>query len=73
MTRREDGTYNIEFDDKEIFKEFKVPVTRIRKVSQTREPENDGRKEERKEGREKGRKEGRKEERKEGRKEGRDR
>ena len=30
---REDGTYNIEFDDKEIFKEFKVPVTRIRKVS----------------------------------------
>ena len=34
MTRREDGTYNIEFDDKEIFKEFKVPVTRIRKVSE---------------------------------------
>ena len=34
MTCREDGTYNIEFDDKEIFKEFKVPVTRIRKVSQ---------------------------------------
>ena len=33
MTCREDGTYNIEFDDKEIFKEFKVPVSRIRKVS----------------------------------------
>jgi hypothetical protein len=32
LTYREDGTYNIEFDDKEIFKEFKVPVTRIRKV-----------------------------------------
>jgi hypothetical protein len=33
VTCREDGTYNIEFDDKEIFKEFKVPVSRIRKVS----------------------------------------
>ena len=33
MTCREDGTFNIEFDDKEIFKEFKVPVSRIRKVS----------------------------------------
>ena len=29
---RDDGTYNIEFDDKELFKEFKVPPSRIRKV-----------------------------------------
>jgi hypothetical protein len=34
MMCREDGTYNIEFDDKDIFKEFKVPVSRIRKVSE---------------------------------------
>jgi hypothetical protein len=39
---REDGTYNIEFDDKEIFKEFKVPASRIRKVSkQERERERE--------------------------------
>jgi hypothetical protein len=36
VTYREDGTYNIEFDDKEIFKEFKVPVSRIRKVRRER-------------------------------------
>jgi hypothetical protein len=36
VTYREDGTYNIEFDDKEIFKEFKVPVSRIRKVRRRR-------------------------------------
>jgi hypothetical protein len=36
VTCREDGTYNIEFDDKEIFKEFKVPVSRIRKVREKR-------------------------------------
>ena len=29
---RDDGTYNIEFDDKELFKEFKVPPSRIRRV-----------------------------------------
>ena len=29
---RDDGTYNIEFDDKDLFKEFKVPPSRIRKV-----------------------------------------
>ena len=34
---RDDGTYNIEFDDKELFKEFKVPPSRIRKVRDERE------------------------------------
>jgi hypothetical protein len=38
---REDGTYNIEYDDKEIFKEFKVPVSRIRKVRREREKERE--------------------------------
>jgi hypothetical protein len=37
----EDGTYNIEFDDKEIFKEFKVPVSRIRKVRREAETERE--------------------------------
>ena len=32
---RDDGTYNIEFDDSSIFKEYKVPPTRIRRVSQS--------------------------------------
>ena len=32
MIHRDDGTYNIEFDDKDLFKEFKVPPSRIRKV-----------------------------------------
>jgi hypothetical protein len=41
VTCREDGTYNIEFDDKEIFKEFKVPVSRIRKVSDIGERERE--------------------------------
>ena len=29
---RDDGTYNIEYDDNSIFKEYKVPPTRIRRV-----------------------------------------
>jgi hypothetical protein len=31
---RDDGTYNIEYDDNSIFKEYKVPPTRIRRVRQ---------------------------------------
>jgi hypothetical protein len=32
---RDDGTYNIEYDDNSIFKEYKVPPTRIRRVRQS--------------------------------------
>ena len=32
---RDDGTYNIEYDDNSIFKEYKVPPTRIRRVKQS--------------------------------------
>ena len=32
---RDDGTYNIEYDDNSIFKEYKVPPTRIRLVRQS--------------------------------------
>ena len=32
---RDDGTYNIEYDDDSIFKEYKVPPTRIRRVRQS--------------------------------------
>ena len=32
---RDDGTYNIEYDDNSIFKEYKVPPMRIRRVRQS--------------------------------------
>lgn len=39
---RDDGTYNIEFDDKDLFKEFKVPPSRIRKVIKEKRDEKRG-------------------------------
>ena len=44
---RDDGTYNIEFDDKDLFKEFKVPPSRIRKVRKEKRREEKRREEKR--------------------------
>ena len=49
MIHRDDGTYNIEFDDKDLFKEFKVPPSRIRKVRKEKRREEKRREEKRRE------------------------